>query len=553
MKRSIVTFFVVFVMLLAASANAALPPASPFQLSWNEHPPVMKRGQPFELAVTIRMPDGHYLYADDVELDFTSLEGLLVEDVEYPSPTLHEDPYQGGEVEVYEGAVRIIIVGRIPDTLDVGEHDLVAKLKYRGCSPKICFRPEVRDLPFIIEVAGGVPASSPSESSAGKVATVGTEESVAPSINRGLMAGMELSDIFGQGVLFSMLMVFLAGILTSLTPCVWPIIPVVLTVIGVHPHKRFRENLLLAASLTAGLILVYAVLGMIAVLIGKNLGFLFQQRWFLAIVVIFFIAMSLSMFGAFHIHLPRKWQGVMHNLGGEGYRGAFLAGMGTGLVASPCSGPVVAALLGYVALKHDYLVGFVLLIIYGLGMSLIIILLGTLYGQLAVRLKGGVWMVWVKRALGIMLLFPAVFYMGSLFGWTPESSMFNSTKVHVEWLDSEKDALKFAKREGRPVMVEFTANWCPPCRALDRTFFSRDDVVQLSYQLVPLRIDATVETDDIEKLVNRYRVRGWPTVIFLDPNGKRYRDLRVKDYSPEAIEYGMREAIKRAEAMGQGK
>lgn len=546
MRKLILAIATICLLYSATSAHAALSPRSPFQLSWDEHPPEMSRGQAFELAVTIRMPDGHYLYADDTELDFASLEGLLITDVEYPSPSLYEDPYQGGEVEVYEGDVRIVIVGRVPDTLDAGEHDLVATLKYRGCSPKLCFRPEVRDLPFVIEIVESVPVSEISHGS-GVVRGGGQSEGMDSSSRvRGLMKGMELSTILGRGMLISVLMVFLAGILTSLTPCVWPIIPVVLTFIGVHPHKRFRENLLLAVSLAAGLILVYAVLGMIAVAIGKNLGFLFQQRWFLVLVVVFFVAMSLSMFGVFHIHIPRKWQGMMHSLGGEGYRGAFLAGMGTGLVASPCSGPVIAALLGYVALKNNYLVGFGLLIVYGLGMSLIILLLGTLYGQLAVRLKGGVWMVWVRRALGIMLLFPAVFYMGSLFGWASEESMFDHGGARIEWLDSESDALKFAKQEGRPVMIEFTAKWCPPCRALDRSFFSKDDVVQISYQLVPLKVDATVETDEVERLVNRYRVRGWPTVIFLDSNGERYRDLRVEDYDPEAIERGMREAIERA-------
>ena len=553
MKRIIFTVLAVCVLQFVPQAHAALIPTSPFQLSWEEHPPEMARGQAFELVVTIRVPDGHYLYADDTELDFTSLEGLLVEDVKYPTPSLHEDSYQGGEVEVYEGDVRIVISGRVPETLDAGEHDLIAKLKYRGCSPRICFRPEVREIPFIFEIKRGSFGAKVPSSSIADNAVKESEGAHDIAKSRGILANMDFSEIFGRGILISVLMVFLAGVLTSLTPCVWPIIPIVLTFIGVHPHKKFRENLFLAASLIAGLILVYALLGMIAVVIGRNLGFLFQQRWFLAFVVIFFVAMSLSMFGAFHIHLPRKWQGMMHNLGGEGYRGAFLAGMGTGLVASPCSGPVIAALLGYVALRNNYFVGFGLLIVYGLGMSLIILLLGSLYGQLACKLKGGLWMVWVKRALGIMLLFPAIFYMGSLFGWTPESSMFDRGEIHIEWLDSERDALKFAEREGRPVMIEFTANWCPPCRALQRRFFSRDDVVQLSYQLVPLKVDATVETNEVKRLVNRYGVLGWPTVIFLSPDGKRYRDLRVNDYDPKAIERNMREAIERAGVMSQKK
>jgi len=549
MKRAISTIFMIFALLVAFSASAALMPNTPFQVVWDEDSSEIERGEGFELVVTIQMPEGHYLYADDTELDFTSLDGLFIEDIKYPEPTLHDDNYQGGRVEVYDGELRIIITGHVPETLDSGEHDLIANLKFRGCSPKICFRPEVRELPFILEVVGVKELSADSLEVEGQ--SVDRKESLPDEENASSgiisrISEMDLSVLMGQSIFISLFMVFFAGILTSLTPCVWPIIPVVLTFIGVHPHKRFRENLLLAASLTAGLILVYAVLGLIAVAVGKNLGFLFQQRWFLALVVVFFVAMSLSMFGLFNIQLPRKWQGLLHGLGGEGYRGAFLAGMGTGLVASPCSGPVIAALLGYVALKHDYLAGFLLLIVYGLGMSLIILLLGTLYGELVGRLKGGVWMLWVRRALGIILLFPALFYMGTLFGWTPETSFSDHSGVRVEWLDSERDALKFAEQANRPVMIEFTANWCPPCRALERRFFRRPDVVKLSYQLVPFRVDATVETKKIRELINRYGVMGWPTVIFLSPDGKRYTDLRVVDYSPDLIEKNMRRAIERS-------
>ena len=541
-------YFIVqaLIVLFAFDVQAALSLYSPFQLSWDRGALVVPRGQSFRLELVIQVPKGYYLYAEETDVDFASLEGLLIKEVRFPQPTIHTDPHLGRSVKVYRGEVTIAIGGLVPAGLDEGEHELVARLMIRGCSPALCLRPEVREVSFKVEVTKPLATEAwpPHYQRVDRGAV-----SQGPSGLGRLLKSQDFSLILDRGVVLTVLVVFIAGLLTSLTPCLWPVIPVVLIFVGIHPHKRFRENLLLAALLTSGLILVYAVLGIGAVAIGKNLGFLFQRRWFLALAVLFFLAMSLSMFGVFDLRLPRRWQRRLHQLGGEGYRGAFLAGLGTGLVASPCSGPVIAALLGYVALQRSYATGFALLIVYGLGMGVLIMLLGAAYGQLADRLKGGMWILWVKRALGIILLFPAVFYMGSLFGWPPQGSLLPKDELRIEWLGGEQDALRFAARESRPVMIEFTASWCPPCRALDRRFFSREDIVQLSFRLVPLRVDATVETGEVARLIDRYRVAGWPSIVFLDPQGRPYRDLRVSDHDPGAIERSMREAIRRAESV----
>jgi len=253
MKRAISTIFLTFVLGVAFSASAALMPRTPFQVVWDKDSSEIERGEDFELTVTIRMPEGHYLYADDTELDFTSLDGLLIEDIKYPEPTLHDDDYQGGRVEVYDGEFKITISGHVPNMLDSGEHDLIAELRFRGCSPKICFRPEVKELPFLLEVVGVEEVLNDLEAkdeNLDREAILPEEDK--PSVGMiSRISEMDLSVLMEQNIFISLLMVFLAGILTSLTPCVWPIIPVVLTFIGVHPHKRFRENLLLAASLTA--------------------------------------------------------------------------------------------------------------------------------------------------------------------------------------------------------------------------------------------------------------------------------------------------------------
>lgn len=518
---------------------------SPFDVIWDEAPVAVRAGDPFELKITVRAPSEHYLYADETDVDFTSFEGLIVNNVKYPKPSLYTDPYMGKKVKVYKDDVAITIIGRVPESLKEGARELVARLSFRGCSPKLCFRPEEREISFNIDVTAPLPKAEPSIRS-----PLPSEQAVTgdiPSLKlkfRDLIKTQDFADLLDRGVLFTMVIVFLAGVLTSLTPCVWPVIPVILLFVGIHPHKKFVENLLLALSLACGLVLVYAVLGVAAVVFGKNLGFLFQQRIFLALVVLFFIAMSLSMFGVFDLRMPRRWQHRLHELGGEGYRGAFLAGMGTGLVASPCAGPVLAALLGHVTLQRDYTKGFIYLVVYGFGMSLLFVILGASYGELAGKLKSGPWMVWVRRLLGILLLFPAAFYMGSLFRWSSMPAV-PADKPKIEWIKHEPDALRFASESGRPLMIEFGAEWCPPCRALETDFFRKFDIVNLSYRMVPLRVDATFETKEVRRLIDKYKVIGWPSVIFLDSNGKEYEYLRVNSYDTDAIEKGMKEAVVR--------
>jgi len=545
MKARFLLISTLLILIAFGTAKAAIPPSGPFQVAWNEGPVSLRQGGSFNFSITIRVPEGYYLYADDTDVDFVALEGLIISNIVYPEPVSHEDPYIGKMVDIYKGDVVIRILGMVPETLDIGEHELVAELHFKGCSPTICFRPEQRTISFLIDVKSAVAQeeNTSGDRGAGNVEAAqrsGKEDAVG---FKDLLKITDFGLLLEKGIALTILIVFLAGVLTSLTPCVWPVIPAVLLFVGVHPHKKFWENVMLSAALVAGLSLVYSVLGIAAAALGKNFGFLFQQKWFLVVVVLFFVAMSLSMFGVFDLRLPMRWQRRMHELGGEGYRGSFLAGLGLGLVASPCAGPVLAALLGYVALQRSYAFGFLLLVVFSMGMGMLFIVLGACYSELAVKLRGGPWLVWIKRALGVALLFPAAFYMGSLFHWSGEPPR---DEVGVAWIESQRDAFIFAKKTNRPIMMEFTADWCPPCHTLNDKFFKREEIVRLSYRLVPLKIDATVETNVVRRLIGKYKVMGWPSVIFLDPSGKELKDLRVNSYDPGAVEDSMREAVKRA-------
>lgn len=222
-------------------------------------------------------------------------------------------------------------------------------------------------------------------------------------------------------------------------------------------------------------------------------------------------------------------------------------GMATGLIASPCASPVLAALLGYVTIKQSYFLGFWLLVVFGLGMGVLYITIGSAYGEFAGYFKRARLAVWAKRVLGIVLLIPATFYLRSLVRW---NGVFHpgvdAGSPRIEWVSSREEGFKFAQKTNRPVMIEFYADWCPPCRALEASFFKSDKIIKLSYQLVPIRLDATIATTEVKKAIADYHVIGWPAFYFFSPDGHIYDDLTVISYDPKKIEEAIRESISRS-------
>ena len=198
---------------------------------------------------------------------------------------------------------------------------------------------------------------------------------------------------------------FVAGILTSLTPCVYPLIPITVSVFGARQAQHRGRSALLSGTYVAGIALTYSALGLFAALSGRAFGSALSSPPVIALLAFFLLALAASMFGAFDIALPFSVQQKLDSMKGAGFAHAFGMGLVAGIIAAPCTGPVLAGVLAFVATKGSAVLGFWMLFTYAVGMGVLFFVLGATSLRLP---RSGAWMETVKSVLGVALVAAAV-------------------------------------------------------------------------------------------------------------------------------------------------
>ncbi len=219
-----------------------------------------------------------------------------------------------------------------------------------------------------------------------------------------------------KSILVLFIMAFLIGIITSFTPCVYPMIPVTLGILQTQATSSVFKNFLLSLSYVLGISTVYALLGYIAATTTIIFGQWLSNPWLILFIVCFFIYLAFSMFGFYEIKMPGfliRRQGV--RVGGS-YFYSFLFGLISGSIASPCLTPSLAILLGFVTKAGSPIVGFFTLFFFALGMGLLLILVGTFSTSLTMLPKAGMWMVEVKKFFGFVLLGMSIYFIQPFLG-----------------------------------------------------------------------------------------------------------------------------------------
>jgi thiol:disulfide interchange protein DsbD len=217
----------------------------------------------------------------------------------------------------------------------------------------------------------------------------------------------------GQSVLFAHAVAYLAGVVVSFTPCVYPVIPLTIAVIGGQGKVSGARGFVLSLFFVLGLALTYTVLGMFAALTGKLFGTIQSSPLTLGVLGVLFILMGLSMLDVFQLSLDRFVPGGLTGGNRKGVFGSFMIGVTAGFILGPCTTPVLAVILGVVAARQSVLFGASLLFVFSLGLGTLLILVGTFTGVLASLPKSGAWMVIVKKASGVVMLAVGAYFLYS--------------------------------------------------------------------------------------------------------------------------------------------
>ena len=206
--------------------------------------------------------------------------------------------------------------------------------------------------------------------------------------------------------------VFLAGLATSFTPCIYPMIPITAGVLGGAgaSGRSRRRTVFVTLVYVLGLALVYASLGLVAGLTGSLFGAVSSNPWAYFVFGNLLLLAALAMLDVFAVAAPRRLVAWASRLGSDSFGGAFLMGATSGLVAAPCGAPAFAAVLTWVAGSQSAVWGFTYLFVFSLGMTAVLVVVGLAAGTVATLPRAGQWMVWIKRLSGLLMLAMAEYY-----------------------------------------------------------------------------------------------------------------------------------------------
>lgn len=244
------------------------------------------------------------------------------------------------------------------------------------------------------------------ESNCPSIEIAGAGGGSASSMTDMLEGALQSGDL-----IWALLLILLAGFLTALSPCVYPLIPITLSIMGAKKYNSHWHGFLISGTYVLGMVTLYTALGTLFASLGMVFGAVFQNPWVIGGIGILFGVLALEMLGAYELSLPQSLSNRLNQVGGNGYRGAFLMGLVAGLIAAPCTGPIAAFILTLIAQDGDVAAGSLFMAIYAFGIGLPFLVLGTFSASISKLPKSGGWMNTVKSAFGLAMLVAAAYYL----------------------------------------------------------------------------------------------------------------------------------------------
>jgi thiol:disulfide interchange protein len=526
-------------LLLTATAVHAAREHSPFGIAVRHA--TAAGGPVVRFAITV--PTNCVLYSE--RLHFETEDGAALTPSQIPAPTIVIDKATGHEKKVFTSSFAAEL--KLPVVFD---GNLV--VKFQGCSNGACYFPEKRT--FAPAAGGGFAEVLASEPAATQVASTAAAKNPAANFKvldkgTGYMKSSEfvtfldrsasgqvqtaddpMAKLQKYGLAVTLVLIVLGGLGLNLTPCVLPLIPINLAIIGAGTQaKSRRQGFMRGAIYGAGMALVYGVLGLVVVLTGSKFGALNSSVWFNVGIAVVFGVMALAMFDLVNIDLSRFGSSIGAGGNGGGNKSqaviAFTLGAVAALLAGACVAPVVISvlLLSTNLYAKGLVIGLALPFLLGLGMALPWPFAGA---SLTFLPKPGKWMKYVKYGFGVLIVTFAGYYGHTAYSLAHHSafvarahSKIDGNIVEVDSSESLTQALEQARGQGRRVFVDFHASWCKNCLAMDETVFNQAGVQQKLQEFVVVRYQAERPNESpAREVLDKFGVMGLPTYVVLSPN-----------------------------------
>jgi cytochrome c biogenesis protein CcdA len=574
----------------AVATLAAVPAAAQFQTLTIEveqaldadgvHP-----GGSIRAAVQFAVPDKYHVQSNRPLDEFTvptvltaaPPAGITAGRILYPEHVMFK--VAGETMAVFEETFVIGVELHVADGVAPGVKRIPMTLAYQACDNKVCLMPTSMDLALEVEVVPAsaevtpiesplfagldFPARTPSEpqqvpdpvdapappvvpagathdcdvlAELDKFEIVGTaggflgEDDFIAFVDGAEAGTLQRSLFADKGPLFILLAVLVGGVLLNLTPCVLPLIPINLAIIGAGAQAGSRSRgFALGGTYGLAMAAVYGGLGLLVILTTATFGAINSTIWFNVAIAVLFVILALAMFDLILIDFS-KFQGKLDLAGksGQAGKGTFLLAFGMGgvaaLLAGACVAPVVIQVIVYSSDQYakGVTIALALPLVLGLGMALPWPFAGA---GLSLLPKPGPWMVRVKQAMGLFILAFALYY-----GWeawkifdakrVDSAAVASAVQEQVEggWTDSICDGLATAQAEDRLVLIDMWATWCKNCLVMDKTTFKDDAVVARLDEYVKVKFQAQdLEASPNKEMLERFEGIGLPTYAILRP------------------------------------
>jgi thiol:disulfide interchange protein DsbD len=502
-----------------------------------------------------------------LELDPATAELL---EPRYPAHQLKAFEFTGGkELAVYDGTFDVGFKAK----LKPGATKIAATLKYQACSNTVCLPPNTATADIdVSKISAAVPVATatPARSAGSFTPLSSAPKGAQPKSS--LLSTDVSGTLASRGLPVTLLAIFILGLALNLTPCVYPLIPITIGYFSQQSGSSTGRRAALSSLYVLGIAITYSALGVFSALSGKLFGAWLQHPAVLVFFALLMLVMATSMFGAFEMQAP---QFISRHSGGQsGLAGALTMGLVIGIVAAPCVGPFVISLIALVSSLQSPFLGFLMFFVLALGLGLPYLFLGIFSSGLTAIPRSGMWMIQVKKAMGFILIAMAFYFLRPLIGdfafqygvaaglligaaflfffsrsegatvWRIAIAIlllaggvaFAIPRKHatsVTWTKYDTTALASAKAAGKPVVIDFYADWCLPCKELDEKTFSDARVGEELDRFVRVKADLTAADDEQTKaLTKQYAIVGVPTIVFIDAQGQESTAARLTGFEP---------------------